>query len=246
MVFGGKVYETDGASAVAVFEAEAVRPLAPIAAAPSLRIFRNDFQPLPQPEGQEPFYFYGNPTALSGPSQIIPFPEFATRVAVIPFVAAIIVSTGYRVEVEQAEDMVLGYCPMCLLALPELENSERRLGGFGRSIDIGGAIGPVLTTPDELDDYLVDQEFGRSYGLTAVARINMVDEARGNLEHLALTFGEAISAASRSTPVREGDIFALGPIVDLDTPLMLDPGDDFQLSIENLGTLSLKLSEEGV
>jgi len=244
MVFGGKVYETDGASAVAVFEAEAVRPLAPVATAPSLRIFRNDFQPLPQPEGPEPHYFYGNPAALAGPSQILPFPEFTSRVAVIPYLAAIIVTPGYRVSVEQADDMVLGFCPLCLLSLPELENTERRLGGFGRSIDIGGAMGPVVTTPDELDDYLVDQEFGRRYALTAVARVNLVDTARGNIEHLSLTFGEAIAAASQSTLVREGDIFALGPIVDVETPLMLDPGDDFQLSIENLGTLSLKLSEE--
>ena len=246
IVMGGKVYETDGANAIAMLEAEAVRPLAPIASAPSLRIFRNDFQPLPQPDGLEPHYFYGNPSSLFGPSQVLPFPEFTSRVAVIPFVAAIIVTPGFRVPLDQADDMVLGYCPLCLLNMPDLEASERRLGGLGRSIDIGGAIGPVLTTPDELDDYLVDQEFGRRYGLNAVCRVNQVDHSRGNLEHLALTFAEAISAASQSTQIKEGDIFALGPVADLDSPLMLDPGDDFQLSIENLGTLSLKLAEEGV
>jgi 2-keto-4-pentenoate hydratase/2-oxohepta-3-ene-1,7-dioic acid hydratase in catechol pathway len=247
MVFGGKVYETDGANAIGVYEAELVRPLSPVPQAPSLRIFPSELPPLTRSPGEpaEPQYFYGNPSAVVGTNQLIAIPDFSPRLAVHPYLAAVIVTPGYRVDIEQADDMVLGLTLLNLLVAPEVQAQEVRSGGgFGRSIDIGAVLGPVLTTPDELDDLLVDQEFGRCYRLTAVARVNGVEKERGNVEDLPFTVAEAIAAASRSCTVREGDVFALGPLIDLEEPILLEAGDEFQLSIENLGALSFKLTED--
>lgn len=245
MVFSGKVYETDGATPIEVHEAEAVRPLSPVPLAPSLRIINDDLQPLPSPEEQEPFFFYGNPASVAGPNQLIPFPEGHGRVAAMPLAAAVLVSTGYNIDPDLADDTILGFTIMNLLYLPEVQGREREAGGgFGRSIDIGAALGPVLTTPDELDDFLVDQQFGRRYGLSAVARINGVERQRGDLKHLRWTFAEAISSASRTCVVKEGDIFAMGPICEDAELLWVEPGDEVQVSIESLGTLSLKLTED--
>jgi 2-keto-4-pentenoate hydratase/2-oxohepta-3-ene-1,7-dioic acid hydratase in catechol pathway len=245
MVFGGKVYETDGATAVGVHEASEIRPLSPVPVAPSLRIFRSEFQPLPSPEPENPHFFYGNPASIVGPSQIITYPAGFGRVAVLPLVAAVIVSSGYGIDLDLADDTILGLTLMCMLILPEVETEERNSGGgFGRSCDAGAATGPVLTTPDELDDFLVDQQFGRRYRLSAVARVNGVERQRGNLEHLRWTFAEAIAGASLSCTVREGDILALGSVCEDEEPLWVEPGDEIHLAVENLGTLGLKLSEE--
>ncbi|HWD40400.1 MAG TPA: fumarylacetoacetate hydrolase family protein [Fimbriimonas sp.] len=244
MVYAGKVYETDGANAIAVHEADAVRPLAPVPQAPSLRIFRNDLQPLNQNDVDEPHFFYGNPASVVGSNQVISYPAFTTVVVAQPYLAAVVLTPGYRIDVSQAEGTILGLTLLCLLTSPRTEEAERRAGGgFGQSQDLGAALGPVLTTPEELDDFLVDQEFGRRYGLNGLTRVNRVERDRGNVQDLPWTFAEAISAASQSSTIREGDIFAFGPVVDTDDPYLMQPGDEFQFSVENLGTLSLKLSE---
>ncbi len=245
MVFGGKVYETDGATAIGVYEAEQVRPLAPVAISPSLRIVHNDFQPLTTYMGEEPHFFYANPASLAGPSQTVLFPNFTTRVSVLPMVAAVVVSPGYRVTPDDAEDMVLGLCMVCLVTAPGIEEAERNSkGGFGRSIDLGGVIGPVLTTPDELDDFVQDAEFGRRYKLDAISRVNGVERDRGNLENLPWTFAETISHAAQSCTVKEGDIVAMGPVVEAEEVLFLSGGDEYQLTIEQLGTLKFRLAED--
>jgi 2-keto-4-pentenoate hydratase/2-oxohepta-3-ene-1,7-dioic acid hydratase in catechol pathway len=241
MVFSGKVYETDGATAIGVYEAGDIRPLSPVPQAPSLRIFRSEFQPLPSPDNQYPHFYYGNPACIAGPSQVITFPTGLGRVAVLPLVAAVLVGSGYGIELDQADDTILGLTLMCMVHLPDVETEQR---DFGRSNDIGAVFGPVLTTPDELDDFLVDQQFGRRYCLSAIARVNGVERQRGNLEHLRWTFAEAISGASLTCTVREGDVLALGPVCEQDEPLWVQPGDEVHLAVENLGTLGLKLSEE--
>jgi len=134
---------------------------------------------------------------------------------------------------------------MCLLTAPVIEEAEKRTGGgLGRSLDMGGVLGPVLTTPDELEDFLADQEFGRRYKLDTVTRVNGVERDRGNTLDLPWTFAEAIWYASQSCTVKEGDIFAMGPVVEAGEPVQLHGGDEFQLTVEQLGTLKLRLAED--
>lgn len=244
MVYSGKIYETAGAEAIAVHEAEAVRPLTPIPQAPALRIFRTDLQPglIAGMDEDQPYYFFGNPASLAGASQILNFPESMGGISVQAYIAAALISEGYRVSLEDADDIVLGYTLLISLTSERVEQSERQAGAIGRSNDLGGVIGPVMTTPDELDAEVLTQEMGRHYGLDAVLRVNGVERARGNTGDLPFTFAEAIQSASESVPVRAGDIFALGPIVEMDEPLNLSPGDEVQFAVEMLGTLSLKLS----
>lgn len=244
MVYSGKVYETAGAEAVSVYEADQVRPLSPIPHAPSVRIFRADLQPglIAGMDEEDPYFFYGNPAALNGASQILNFPEAMGEIAVQPYLAAVLVSDGYRVEMDQADDIILGYTLMLALTSRTNEAAERRAGAIGRSNDLGAVIGPVMTTPDELEAEIVNNEQGRHYGLDAVLRINGVERARGNTGDIPFTFAQAIRTASETTPVKAGDVFAMGPVALADEPISLEPGDEVQLAIEMLGAISLKLS----
>jgi 2-keto-4-pentenoate hydratase/2-oxohepta-3-ene-1,7-dioic acid hydratase in catechol pathway len=245
MVYSGKIYETDGAAPVAVHEAEAVRPLSPIPHAPSLRIFRSDMQAhvLAGDDPEEPRYFYGNPMCLFGASQLIPYPDFVDALGFIPMVAVILVSDAYQIDVQDADDVILGITLLNLLVSKDRERVEIKVGAIGSSHDLGGAIGPVITTPDELEDHVVDAEFGRKYGLSSVVRVNGVERIRGNLSELPFTFAQAISAASQTCTLKSGDILALGPVAITDgSPILLDAGDEVQLAIENLGAISLKLT----
>jgi fumarylacetoacetate (FAA) hydrolase len=83
----------------------------------------------------------------------------------------------------------------------------------------------------------------RRYALSSVARVNGVERLRGNLEDLPFTFAEAISAASQTCTLKAGDIIAIGPILPPEeNTLLLDPNDEVQLAVENLGAISLKLT----
>jgi len=244
MVYSGKIYETDGANPVAVHEAEAVRPLSPIPHAPSFRIFRSDLQPedLVGVDAEEPNFFYGNPMSLVGASQLINHPEMSFEVSVLPLVAAVLVGDVYRIDVEEADDAILGITLVNLLIARDIERRERRAGVIGRSHDLGGAIGPVLTTPDELVEEVQSAEFGRQYSMASVLRVNGVERGRGSLLELPITFAQAIAAASQTCTLKAGDILALGPVVTPEDPIVLDPGDEVQLAVDKLGALSLKLT----
>lgn len=245
MVYAGKVYETDGANALGVYEADGVRPLSPIPLAPSLRIFHRELQSDDLAEGREPRHFYGNPGCLVGSSQLLNDPGFSSELGFDPYVAAVMVSDAYAIEPEEAEEAVLGYTILNLLVARDVQRQERVLGGgFGRSMDIAGVIGPVITTPDELEEDVVSLEGGRAYSLDVIVRVNSVEVGRGSTGDLPFTFAEAISAASRSCTLRTGDIVAIGPVGPTEKPPRLDPGDEVQVAVGKLGTLSLKLSSE--
>ncbi|CAN5377374.1 hypothetical protein BH11ARM1_BH11ARM1_11390 [soil metagenome] len=244
MVYGGKIYETEGGDAVAVHEAEAVRPLSPVPNAPTIRIYRSDLQPgiIAGIDAEDPLYFFANPTNLLGASQILNFPDGVGEVTIETYLVVVAVSDAFQIEVEIAEEIILGYTLMSLIVSHSIEGIETRTGAVGRSHDLGGVIGPVLTTPEEIEEQLVSMEGGKRYDLPAVLRVNGVERARGNADSLPFSAAEAISAASRFVPVRSGDIFAFGPLTTSDEPILLGPGDEIQLAGDLLGTLALKLS----
>src|SRR6185312_9547795 len=114
MVYSGKVYETNGSEAIAVYEADQVRPLTPIPNAPTLRIFRSDLQG-DLLDAQEPLFFYSNPTSLFGTSQMLAYPEMVAEVGFECFMAAVLVSDAFQISPEQADDIVLAYTMLTLL-----------------------------------------------------------------------------------------------------------------------------------
>lgn len=239
MVFNGRIYETEGGEAAAIHEPSDVRPLSPVPQPGSLRFFRNQNQPFE--EEADPAFFYGNPAAVVGASTVVNAPAYLGELTFEAYLAAVLVVGGYDIPVEEADDHVLGVTIM--LAIVD-RASARREGIFGRSHDLGVGLGPVVTTPDELDGLVVDQSFGRRYKLSAAGRVNGVDRARGDAEDLPFTVAQAISAASRSCTLREGDVLALGPLCDVPDDLRLEGGDEITVAVENLGALSLKLSLE--
>lgn len=239
IVYSGKILETDGAEGQAVHEADDVRPLAPIHRAASVRIFRTT----PGSEEAGPLFFYGNPSSLIGPSQIVNLPDFTANVDFEPYVAAIIATDGFAISVEEAEDYVLGYTLVNFLVARDAERAEKAAGiGPGRSYDLAAAIGPVITTPDEMEETVVDESRGRRFKLTTIARVNGVEVRRGDTEDLPYTLAEIISAASESVPIRAGDVICAGPIVVNDgVHIPLGAEDDIRIAVEMLGTLSMKI-----
>jgi len=243
LVYSGKIYETDGEQSIAVHEAEAIRPLSPVGRAPSLRLFRmtNSVMKSTDQDGM-PMYVHLNPTSLYGPSQSIPRPMSVAHLDFEPYLIAVIGSDGLQVSVEEADGLILGYTLALVLFAREIEREEIQAGsGPGRSFDVGGVIGPVISTPDDLDETVTEEIPARKYSLEVVSRVNGVEVGRGNIADLPYSFAELIQAASDTGPIRGGDLIAIGPIAVPTGQVQLESGDDVQVSAEHLGTLSLKV-----
>ncbi|MHB8635790.1 MAG: fumarylacetoacetate hydrolase family protein [Fimbriimonadaceae bacterium] len=244
LVYSGKIYETDGANPVGVHEAADVRPLAPVGRAPSIRFFRNPLrlgERLTMDEAEALPYQYGNPSSVVGPSQIVPRPDFANDLQFEPYLAAVVATPGRLVPVQHADDMLLGFTIVTQVVARDLVRRSESARGF----DFATVLGPVLTTPEELDANVVDEEYGRRYKLSVVSRVNGVERRRADAADLPITFAQALSLCSQSAPLVEGDIIALGPIAswtDEDAPL--ESGDEIQVAVENLGTLSTKVGDD--
>ena len=237
MVHGGRVYEVEGGEAASVHEASEVRPLSPVPLPGSVRFFRTQNQPVG--EEPDPAYFYGNPAAIVGASTLVNAPAHLGSLTFETYLAAVLVAGGYDIPVEEADEHLLGLSIMVAL----VDRGAMRTDSlFGRSHDLGLGLGPVVTTPDELDGNVVDASFGRRYKLGAVAKVNGVEVGRGDAEDLPYSIAQAVSAASRSCTLREGDVIALGPLVDIPEASRLDGGDEINVAVEGLGALSLKLS----
>ena len=95
---------------------------------------------------------------------------------------------------------------------------------------------------DDLDEVVTEEDPARKYALSAVTRVNGVEKGRGETADLPVSFAEMVAAASDSGPIRSGDLIAIGPIAVGGEDVFLEAGDDVQVSVEHLGTLSLKIS----
>jgi 2-keto-4-pentenoate hydratase/2-oxohepta-3-ene-1,7-dioic acid hydratase in catechol pathway len=240
IVYNGKVYETNGSEAIAVYEADQIRPLTPVGQPPAFRVVRA----LPRliDADEPPSYFYASPTAMVGASSVIEIPELMGEVDCEAYIGAVLGSDAASIGVETADDIILGYTIVLALVSREAERFEKRVGsGPGRSFDIGIGVGPVLTTPEEIEDMVQDAEFGRRFALEVVVRVNGVDRRRGNVAELPFTFAQAISTASETCPIRVGDLIAMGPLA-IGLPENLTSGDEVTVAIELLGAITLKIN----
>ena len=243
IVHSGKIYETDGSNPIAIHEAADVRPLPPVGQPSALRFFRFSDADLTLGPDTSPLYFYGNPGSLIGASQIVPRLDLTSELDFEPYLAIVIAQAGTNIPVDQGDGYILGYTILNALVMRDVERAEARAGsGPGRSRDYAMALGPVLTTPEELDDDLIDEEHGRKHKLSVVTRVNGVERGRGDAEDLPYSFSQLISIASETTLLRAGDVIAAGPLVRPEETFQgLEPGDEIQVAIEKLGTLSTKI-----
>lgn len=237
IVYSGKVYETDGSQPIAIHEAADVRPLAPIASVPSIRFFSavND--------GREPDdlpYTYGNPGSIAGPSQVIATPVKGLELAVVPYLACVVVDGGYRLDFAEVDRAILGYTLVNVLTALDLNRQDDGTGMNGRAYDLGVNMGPVITTPDELADVVIDSESGINYALGYSLRVNGVDKAKGDWATLQTTFQSALVSASLNATLRSGDVIAIGPLFPPEL-CTITPSDEVALSVERLGVLSTKV-----
>jgi len=126
--------------------------LAPIILAPSVRVLETQ----PRGEGGTDWgYQLGNPTRMVGSNSEIELPEEIEGLDVEARIALVVSGRGQYVRPEEAHEFILGYAPTLFFKLPEeAEHTAAHGLPVGAANDVFWALGPVLTTPDELIDNL--------------------------------------------------------------------------------------------
>lgn len=224
------MFETDGTNPVGVHEWTDARLLAPVGQPASFRLFSSlpDFD-----------FRYLNPGIVVGPHASV-LPAEGSALACLPCLAVVVAGGGSVVPVSEADGLVLGISIANVFYLHEAgEAAVARLPAT--SLDVGAAVGPALTTPDELDDAVEDEANGRRYALDLVLSIDGQEVWQANTRDLGVTIAEIFGQASLTTRLRQGDLFAVALPSPL-PPFDLKSGSQVRLASERLGALVTKVT----
>jgi len=239
-----------------VVAAESVQARAPIPTPPTVRdfyAFEQHVKTARKRRGLEmdsdwyelPVFYFSNPYAVIGPDEDVLIPPGSSALDFELEVAAVVGRSGANLTPAEAERHIAGFCIMNDWSARDIQGREMKLSmGPVKGKDFATSLGPVLVTPDELDDVRKD----RAYDLAMTASVNGVEYSLASLADIYWSFGEMLAYASRGTRVEAGDVVGSGTcgtgcILELslvhgnDAYPWLKAGDVVELSVERLGKL---------
>lgn len=222
---------------------DSVRLLAPIPIPPSIRdffAFEGHVQTTRAKRGQEvpafwyeaPVFYFTNPAAVIGPDDTVSYPVGTEMLDYELEVAAVI----------GADQQIAGFTIFNDWSARDLQRAEISVGlGPAKGKDFATSMGPYLVTIDEFD--------GTSG--TMAARINGVEQSRGELATMHYTWQQIVERAELNTQLRCGDILGSGTVstgclLEADNPTWLQPGDVVEMEVEGLGLLRNVVGERPI
>ncbi|PCE65894.1 fumarylacetoacetate hydrolase family protein [Sediminicola luteus] len=144
--------------------------------------------------------------------------------------AVILGKGGFRVKAEDAMDLVYGYSIINDISARD----NRRQGQWivSKGMDTYAPMGPVLITPDEIED---------PHNLQIITKVNGVEKQNGNTKNMLFRIPEIIQDISSVMSVDPADIIATGTPAGVgagrDPQEWMWPGDEVEIIIEGIGSL---------
>jgi fumarylacetoacetate (FAA) hydrolase len=206
---------------------------------------------------QYPIFYFTNHNAIQGPGEIPCMPDHFQKLDFELEASVVLCKKGRNVKAAEADNYIAGYMIMNDMSARTLQMEEMMLNlGPAKGKDFSTVIGPMLVTPDELEQYKVpakEGHTGNSYNLTMICRVNGVEVSRGSMGDMDWTFAEIIERCAYGADILPGDVIGSGTVgtgcfLELNgTGLFndanykvqwLQPGDVVEMEIEGLGLLS--------
>ena len=200
-----------------------------------------------------PVFYFSNPYAIGGPGDEVAMPPDCLQLDFELEVAAVVGMEGRDLSADQAERHIAGYCVLNDWSARDVQRREMGLNlGPHKGKDFATTIGPFLVTPDEL----AGRRKHKGYDLAMTATVNGRLYSQGNWSDIAFSFAEFLAYDSRCTKVGVGDLIGSGTcgtgcILELagrfggDRYPWLQPGDEVELWVEELGTLRNRVGVRG-
>jgi fumarylacetoacetate (FAA) hydrolase len=216
------------------------------------------------PEFDEyPVFYFTNHNAVQGPGDIVCMPDHFKQLDFELETAIVISKRGRNVTAEEADNYIGGYMIMNDMSARVLQMEEMKLNlGPAKGKDFCTALGPILVTPDELEDYKVDPRpghIGNSYSLDMKCLVNGKQVSQGNMRDMDWTFAEIIERCAYGTDIMPGDVIGSGTVgtgcfLELNgtgkrlnpnyEPQWLQEGDEIEMEVTGLGKLVNKIVKD--
>ncbi|MCH8980148.1 MAG: fumarylacetoacetate hydrolase family protein, partial [Armatimonadetes bacterium] len=239
----GKVYETDGETAIGIHEPADISMLPPIGVPPSIRLFERFDLPHGEPGLT---YHYLNPTGLYGPNSEVATPEFTQSLDFDVHIVGAVADSAATVDADEAAELVLGYAVQIVFVaadLVEMEQSHNLPPGPSR--DFGTVLGPFLTTPEDLTEF-TEGSNPANFVWNYTIRVNDVEIQKGSTV-ADFPFTAMLQFSSRIRPLLPAEILAWPKLEkpaleDSDLGRCLLAGDKVEVAVDGFGTLVARLS----
>lgn len=205
---------------------------------------------------QYPVFYFTNHNSIQGPGEIVCMPDHFNKLDFELEAAIVICKPCKNIKADEADEYIGGYMIMNDVSARGLQMEEMKLNlGPAKGKDFCTVIGPMLVTPDELEDYKIaakENHTGNAYNLGMKCWVNGVKVSEGNLGDMDWTFAEIIERASYGVQLFPGDVIGSGTVGTgcflelngtgkLNNPdykeQWLHEGDEVEMEIENLGRL---------
>jgi 2-keto-4-pentenoate hydratase/2-oxohepta-3-ene-1,7-dioic acid hydratase in catechol pathway len=180
-----------------------------------------------------PPYYKGNPDAVIGPEEPIPYPYYTQKLDLEPEIGIVVGREGSNITIEEAGGYIAGYT--IFMDCSCRDGHEREPFGPSKRKDFANVLGPCLVTPDELDE-----------GNLAV-RVIVDGETwfEGNTGHRRnFTPAHLVAFASDNETLHPGDVLGTGTVglgCSMDMHLWPQVGQTFTIEVEGIGSLTHRI-----
>jgi 2-keto-4-pentenoate hydratase/2-oxohepta-3-ene-1,7-dioic acid hydratase in catechol pathway len=145
--------------------------------------------------------------------------------------------SGKDLTPEQARSFLFGVTIFNDFSARDIQMREMQgMLGPAKGKDFATALGPWITTVDELD----------VHHLTMVARVNGEEWSRGSSSTIMWSVEEIIAYVSKGEGVQAGELIGSGTVgwgCGMELGKLLKPGDVVELEVEGIGVLRNKIGE---
>lgn len=198
---------------------------------------------VPQEWYDLPVFYFSNHTAIFGPGDIIPYPQYSQALDYELEIACVIGASGRDIPLGSAQDFIFGFTIFNDWSARDEQRREMRLGlGPAKGKDFASSFGPWIVTPDELRPHATERP--GVYDLEMKACVNGVLRSQGNFKSIYHPTTALIARASQAVQLYPGDIIGSGTVgngclleLTRGEGPWLQPGDVVELEIEGLGSL---------
>ena len=196
---------------------------------------RNSFLKLlgkvPEQYYEMPLYYKGNPLTLIGHEQEVLWPAYTQNMDYELELGFVIGRSGRDLTPEQARAHLFGVTIFNDFSARDIQVNEMQgLLGPAKGKDFATALGPWITTVDELD----------VHNLTMIARVNGEEWSRGSSASMMWKIEEIIAYVSEGEGIQAGELIGSGTVgfgCGLELGKLLKPGDIVELEVPGIGVL---------
>jgi 2-keto-4-pentenoate hydratase/2-oxohepta-3-ene-1,7-dioic acid hydratase in catechol pathway len=194
---------------------------------------------IPPAYAQMPIYYITNRFSVVGPDTTIPWPAYSKLMDFEAEFGIFLSRGGKNIAAGRAREHIFGYTIYNDFSARDQQCLEMRgmLGpAKGKSFDAGNAMGPWITTADEIPD---------PHDLAISVAVNGETWAEGNSGQMLFSFEEILEYVSRDETLFAGEFFGSGTIGNgcgLEQDRYLADGDVVEITAAGIGALRNKVA----